>query len=160
MFTLTDAADLLGFANIANGTAGEGNPAQDNFENKTVKLGADIDLSGIEWTPIGKLDAGTDFKGEFNGDGKTISNLTMTLGDQGNQNGSVIFEMRRKPLEGRHFGKWEVLAYEGCFNHKKMRYLCRCTNCGSIKSIRADKLKSGKTTQCAECRRAMGKIKN
>ena len=125
-----------------------------------MKLGADIDLSGIEWTPIGKLDASTDFKGEFNGDGKTISNLTMTLGDQGNQNGSVIFEMRRKPLEGRNFGKWEVLAYEGCFNHKKMRYLCRCTNCGSIKSIRADKLKSGKTTQCAECRRAMGKIKN
>lgn len=36
-----------------------------------MKLGADIDLSGIEWTPIGKLDASTDFKGEFNGDGKT-----------------------------------------------------------------------------------------
>ena len=42
-FTLTDAADLAGFAAIVNGTA-EG-IAQSNFLGKTVRLGADILLN-------------------------------------------------------------------------------------------------------------------
>lgn len=67
-YTISTAADLLGFANIVNGTAGEGNPAQDSFENKTVKLGADIALTE-EWTPV------NGFKGEFDGQGHTISNI-------------------------------------------------------------------------------------
>lgn len=38
-FVLYDAADLLGFASLVNG----GN----TFAGKTIKLGADIDLSGV-----------------------------------------------------------------------------------------------------------------
>ena len=92
-FTLTDAADLAGFAAIVNGTA-EG-IAQSNFLGKTVKLGADILLNtgdAASWTPeteglqafpiIGNIsekdgaaDASLQFSGEFDGQGHTISGL-------------------------------------------------------------------------------------
>ena len=46
-----------------------------NAEDTVVKLGADIDLSSVgEWQPIGTLDV--PFVGQFEGDSKTISNLT------------------------------------------------------------------------------------
>ncbi len=59
--------------------------------------------------------------------------------------------MKRQPLEGRLMGKWSVLDYEGC-DRKKSWYRCQCTGCGAIKSVRADKLVSGRSTQCAYCR--------
>ncbi len=44
--------------------------------NRSYRLMADIDLSGLEWTPIGTF---TDpFRGIFDGNGFTISNLTIT----------------------------------------------------------------------------------
>lgn len=68
-FTLTDGADLLGLAFLVN----DGN----SFAGKVIKLGADIDLSTISnWTPIGKIGHG--FKGEFDGQGRTISHLKST----------------------------------------------------------------------------------
>lgn len=67
-FTLTDSADLLGLAELVNG----GN----DFAEKTVKLGADIDLAGIAWTPIGVN--GKAFSGTFDGQDKTIKNLEIT----------------------------------------------------------------------------------
>ena len=33
--------------------------------------------------------------------------------------------MKREIMEGRSFGKWEVLSYDGCYDHKKSFYLCR-----------------------------------
>lgn len=50
--------------------------ADDNFAGKVVKLTADIDFSDIEWQPIGG--DSVYFAGEFDGNGKTISNLTNT----------------------------------------------------------------------------------
>ena len=52
--------------------------AGDNYDGKSFKLTANIDLSSeANWTPIG--DAGAHaFKGIFDGDGKTISHLTIT----------------------------------------------------------------------------------
>lgn len=69
-FTIKDAADLAGLAQLVN----QGN----TFEKKTIKLGADIDLGDKEWTPIGTYS--NPFKGTFDGakeDGSsyTISNL-------------------------------------------------------------------------------------
>ena len=64
IFTL---AELMNFANDVN----SGN----TYAGKTVILGADIDLSNMEWTPIG---TGAGFKGTFDGNGKTISNLKIT----------------------------------------------------------------------------------
>ncbi len=68
VLTIGTAEELSAFANAVNGG--------DSFEGKTVKLIADIDLANTEWQPIG---SGTAiFAGEFNGNGKTIRNLTNT----------------------------------------------------------------------------------
>ncbi|MBQ8893262.1 MAG: hypothetical protein IJ043_02500, partial [Clostridia bacterium] len=50
----------------------------DNYAGKVVTLTADIDLADIEWAPIGG--DSVYFAGEFDGNGKTISNLTQTTG--------------------------------------------------------------------------------
>ena len=67
-FTLTTAAQLAGLAKLVNG----GN----NFNSKTVKLGADIDLGAHDWVPI----AGTSgiFSGEFDGQGHAITGMKVT----------------------------------------------------------------------------------
>lgn len=65
-FTLTDAADLFGFAKLVN----EGN----NFSGKTVELAADIDLTGYVWTPIG---SGKHFAGTFNGNNHKVTGMSV-----------------------------------------------------------------------------------
>lgn len=50
-YTLNTVQDLYGFANIVNGKDGK---TADSFAGKTVKLGADIDLTGKIWVPIGE----------------------------------------------------------------------------------------------------------
>ncbi len=64
--------DLLAFAEKANSGV--------NFSGKTVELTADINLAGIEWAPIGGDNVY--FAGEFDGNCKTISNLTQTKGSR------------------------------------------------------------------------------
>ena len=63
-FILTTAEELAGLSALV----ADGN----NFKGKTVKLAYDIDLKDQEWTPI------DGFAGTFDGNGKTISNLTVT----------------------------------------------------------------------------------
>lgn len=69
-YTISNDADLLGFANIVNGTRGDGSAAY-NFESATVKLANDIDLGGMTWTPLAT------FKGTFDGQGKAIKNFVL-----------------------------------------------------------------------------------
>ncbi len=76
-FKISTAEQLAGLAQLVN----NGN----TFEGKTVKLTKDITLSG-EWTPIGAgtrtgssyTDNSTVFKGTFDGNGHTISELSIT----------------------------------------------------------------------------------
>ena len=72
--SITTADELLQFATAVD------NGEYDNKTGAVVSLDADLDLTGIEWTPIGsKFD--TDgtllhyFSGKFYGNGHTISNL-------------------------------------------------------------------------------------
>lgn len=111
-FTLTDGADLAGFAAIVNGTA-EG-IEQTNFEGKTVRLGADIVLNDGDaktWGPstagpqafpmIGNLrksangkaetDVSKYFAGEFDGQGYTISGLFINQKVDSLGEGSALF---------------------------------------------------------------------
>ena len=67
-YTLNTAEELAGLASLVNSGT--------NFKGKTVKLGNDIDLKGIEWTPIGK--SGSNFQGIFDGNKNTIKNLLIT----------------------------------------------------------------------------------
>ena len=62
-YIITTAAQLAGLAKLVNEGPENGSPV--NFSGKTVKLGADIDLAGKEWTPIGK--SGATFNGTFDG---------------------------------------------------------------------------------------------
>lgn len=43
----------------------------------TFALGGNVDLSGVNWTPIGNLDAGHAFEGTFDGRGYSITGLTI-----------------------------------------------------------------------------------
>lgn len=64
--TFTTADQLVAFAKSVN----DGSIAT---EGKYFALGADIDLSGIDWEPIGTKT--NPFKGSFNGNGYSISNI-------------------------------------------------------------------------------------
>lgn len=78
-FSISTEAQLRGLATIVNG----GN----DLEGVTIKLANDIVLSDENWTPIGEgvrtsgtiTDTSTPFRGTFNGQGHTISGLTIKL---------------------------------------------------------------------------------
>ena len=61
-FTISTAKELAGLAYIVNN-------GYTDFYGKTIKLAADIDLSGKDWTPCNI------FRGTFDGDGHTISGI-------------------------------------------------------------------------------------
>ncbi len=67
LFTINTAEELAGLADIVN----SGTYA---FAGATITLTADLDLSGHNWTSIGQ---DPPFSGTFDGDGYTISNMTM-----------------------------------------------------------------------------------
>ena len=67
-YLIKSATDLAGLA--ANVNAGT------NYQGKYFKLEANIDLMGHEWTPIGNRSKY--FYGTFDGDGKVITNLTIS----------------------------------------------------------------------------------
>ena len=71
-YQISTAEELANLAKMVNG--GE------TDENTYFELTADIDLGGKEWTPIGTKD--NRFLGKFNGNGKTISNLTISGGEE------------------------------------------------------------------------------
>ncbi len=52
------------------------NAGTSSFKDKTIKLVNDIDLSGIQWMPIGY--GQNRFNGTFDGQGKTITGMTIT----------------------------------------------------------------------------------
>ena len=103
IFYVYSAEGLATFRNIVNGTllddtltsytisadssvpgiADYSITTSDAFTNISGVLQADIDLSGIEWIPIGTEDS--PFEGSFDGQNKTISNLTIQNATTDNQ---------------------------------------------------------------------------
>ncbi len=70
-YRVTGRTGLSNFAAMVN--------AGDDFAGKTVTLTEDVDLTGLEWTPIAntsRKDADGGFKGIFDGSGHTVANLT------------------------------------------------------------------------------------
>ena len=52
--------------------------ADANVLNKDVILEKDIDLTGVDWTPVGRdMNTGTGYAGDFDGNGKFIYNLVV-----------------------------------------------------------------------------------
>ena len=67
-YVITTADELAGLAQLVN--AGE------SFAGKTIKLGGNIDLNDLAWTPIGG-DLSNCFSGTLDGNGYTIYNLNV-----------------------------------------------------------------------------------
>ena len=72
--SITTVAELLQFANAVD------NGEYDGKTDAVVSLDADLDLTGVAWTPIGSVFAADGtllhyFSGKFYGNGHTISNL-------------------------------------------------------------------------------------
>ena len=85
IYQIYDASELAWLAAAVNGTLttkSESIPA-DNFSGKTFSLMTDIDLQGNKWTPIGNSSSA--FKGIFDGNNHTISNLVVEGGSSSNQ---------------------------------------------------------------------------
>ena len=61
------------------------NEAGMSFNKETILLTVDVDLKNAAWTPIGQTGA-TQFKGTFDGQGKTISNLNIDATAQTGKN--------------------------------------------------------------------------
>ncbi|UWP68851.1 hypothetical protein [Subdoligranulum variabile] len=97
VYTLTAAAELAGLAKLVN----EGN----SFAGKTILLGADVDLNGQEWTPIGGADTGKIFAGIFDGQNHTISHLKITraLENTGRNNRIGLFGAANVAARIRNF---------------------------------------------------------
>ena len=75
-FIIYTAEELAGFAKLVD----EGN----TFEGKTVILAADIDLASMLFEPIGSYGKNAAFKGTFDGQGHTISNLSQNTWELNN----------------------------------------------------------------------------
>ena len=66
------------------------NEVGNTYAGKTVKLTADINLSGVTWNPIGQTGA-TRFEGIFDGQGYTISNMTVNNSSESENVSSGFF---------------------------------------------------------------------
>ena len=85
-YTISTAKQLAGLAKLVNEgvTPAEGTSTPVTFDDVTITLAANIDLSGKEWTPIGdgaRNDSsynGNPFKGTFDGGDHTITGLTIS----------------------------------------------------------------------------------
>lgn len=88
-FIINTSEELAGLAAIVNGTAtnsmarSSATIIHDDFAGQTIKLGSDLDLDEKAWTPIGRIGvSSTDFtyafKGVFDGQNHTISNLNVS----------------------------------------------------------------------------------
>lgn len=77
-YEIYNAGQLFWFASLVNGDTSHASfDGQDTGAKAVLKT--DIDLGGREWTPIGKN--GTDYRGIFDGNGHTISNMSIKTAD-------------------------------------------------------------------------------
>ena len=67
--TIDSVKEFIAFAAAVN--------AGNSYAGQTVVLGADLDLAGVTWTPIGT--SANPFKGTFDGNGKVIKNLSVLM---------------------------------------------------------------------------------
>ena len=81
-YTITSAGQLAWIASQVNGESGN------SFEGKTIILNNDIDLAAHEWTPIGNVieKQVNGFKGTFDGNNNTISNMKIALNNKETEN--------------------------------------------------------------------------
>ena len=87
IYIIEEPSELAWLAAAVNGTLTEeytrATVAPNDFAGKTFRLTQDIDLGNEPWTPIGN--SNNIFKGTFDGQGHTITNLVVNGGSNSNQ---------------------------------------------------------------------------
>ena len=91
-YEVTKPSELAWLAAAVNGTieTRATEPAK-NFAGETFVLTEDIDLGNFPWTPIGLKGDVEGFKGTFDGNGKTISNLYVDLSAERKDQSAGLF---------------------------------------------------------------------
>ncbi len=94
-FTISTAEQFAGLAQLVDGN-NNANVRSDvtlpvTFEGKTIKLEGDFDFGRLEFNPIGHSSNGKSFKGTFDGQGHTLSNIYMQSNLDSN-NGGWLYE--------------------------------------------------------------------
>lgn len=131
-YQISSAEDLKVFRDIVNGENG-----QEKNTGACGVLTKDIDLSGEDWTPIGKRPESEEnldlpYKGTFNGNGHTIKGLTITSGDYAGLFGCIedatIADVTLKDGSIRTTGKYAggIVAYA---------YRGKITGCGNENDV-------------------------
>lgn len=108
-YVISSAAGLLRFAQMVN-------VENESFAGKTVKLGADIDLAGIDWTPVGQTGA-TQFKGTFDGNNKTLSNLNINsvgTNDEGHYSSGLFGWLNAAIVKNLNIEGAKVVGHHNC----------------------------------------------
>lgn len=90
-YHVVDKNGLLSLATLVNG----GN----TFSGKTVILDKDINLNNINWTPIGLNGDNAGFQGTFDGNYKTIYNLTVNNSTRAYQSAGLFGSIRNATLK-------------------------------------------------------------
>ncbi len=84
-YEISNAEGMFWFANEVNANG-------NSFAGKTVKLVADIDLEDNLWAPVGQTGQPAIFRGTFDGNNKTISNLNVDeRADNATYHGAGLF---------------------------------------------------------------------
>ena len=108
-YEISTAEQLAGLAQLVNGGK--------TFEDKTIRLTANLDLSGYEWTPIGtgsrsdNTITGYSFQGTFEGDNHTISGITINA-ESGEGFGLFKFISTDTTIENLILSKVSITAYD------------------------------------------------
>lgn len=98
---INSLADVQAFAQAVNNS-------EESFANKTVLLCSDIDLSALAWTPVGSKDF--PFKGTFDGQGHTISNMTVNMPEAVEGKGAGFFARLNGTVRNLNFSGASVTA--------------------------------------------------
>ena len=108
--TLSTPEQLAAFAeSIGNG---------ETYAGKTIKLGQDINLDGKLWKPIINL-KGNQFSGTFDGDGHTISNMTVKNAEKAGFFGYMWGTLKNVTFENANVysNHWAGVAMGYCTDH-------------------------------------------
>ena len=150
---ITSAAELAWVAKMVNDDAITGSDNKKGFEDVTITLTTDLDLKDHNWIPIGKIhnsnpdeyNPNYPFKGTFNGQDHTISNMTVDTEYQaglfGNINGATITNIKlenstvNKKKEKDHDGIEAAGSIVGVGTKSKIEY-CTATQ-GNITYLEA-----------------------
>ena len=152
-----------------------------NFRGKTIQLDADIDLNGMEWTPVGQQPIGVssakdanNFAGKFDGKGHSVKNFTIAqncaglfsillssakVSDLGIENAVIMSTIANSYNAGGAAGIAAILkntaaeapSITNCYIGRDVTIKCEKAGAGGIAAAEASSLSSYKKPVISGC---------